>query len=123
MIEQRQIPRWQIGEKAKMKLREQNWEGKCNLEDLNLKGLQVSLKEQLPIEDALGMQLVLSDGLNIHVQAKVCWKRQVQDRFYYGLEFAQIKDQHKDDISQYLFKNYNDQVKEFWWPKDGIKES
>lgn len=119
MLELRQIPRWQIGEKVKMKLREQEWEGRCCLEDINLKGMKISLKEQLPEQSEYELLLDLNNYLMLNVQVRLCWNKEMDGRHYYGLEFSRIKDQDKEEISQYLQKNCLDQFKEHWWPKEG----
>lgn len=119
MLELRQIPRWQIGEKAKMKLREHDWEGRCCLEDMNLKGIRISSKEKLPESSVVDFMLDLRNFLTLNVQARVCWNKEIEGRYYYGMEFSKIKDQDKDEISQYLSKNCFDQLRENWWPKEG----
>ena len=117
MPELRQIPRWQIGEKARLKLREHDWENKCFVEDLNLKGLKVSIKEKLPEDSPLGVVLDIKNTLSLNVQVRVCWEVKKDGRFHYGLEFSQIKDLDKEEISQYILKNCHEQIKENWWPK------
>lgn len=119
MSELRHIPRWQIGEKAKMSIKDQEWENKCFLEDLNLKGFKISLKEKLPSETVLDINLDLKSYLILDAQVKVCWKMEREGRFHYGFEFLRIKDQDKQDITQYLFKNHPEQVKRIWWPENG----
>ncbi len=122
MSELRQIPRWQIGERAKVTLKEHEWEGKCLLEDLNLKGFKISSKEKLPADTVFEINLDLKSYLILDAIVKVCWKMEREGRYHYGMEFLRIKDQDKQDISQYLFKNHAEQVKNIWWSRDGIKE-
>lgn len=120
MSELRQIPRWQIGEKARMKLKEYSWDEKCCLEDLNLKGIKISSKEKLPEGSIFDLNLDLKNDLVLDVQAQVRWNREIEGRFYYGLEFSRIKDVEKQEISQFLNENCADQIREHWWPKEGL---
>ncbi len=118
MTELRQIPRWQIGEKAKMKIREHEWERKCCIEDMNLKGIKISSKEPLPDAYVFDVLLDLKDDLVLNIQAQVRWNKEIEGRYFYGMEFSRIKDDDKQEISQYLSRTCADQIRSHWWPKE-----
>ncbi len=114
MQERRAIPRWHIGKNVQLSLKEAMCEG-CCLEDMNLKGLRMSLPQQLPSEPELAVNVGLEGNLNLDVQIRICWIREIKGLFVYGASFSRIGDRDKEDLYQYLSGHCLQQFKERWW--------
>lgn len=115
MDERRQIPRWQIGKQVECCLQDSIWLEDCHLEDINLKGLCVSLPRQLPQGQAFKVSIGLKEDFNLDLGIRLCWNKQEKGRHFYGASFEYIADKNKENLDQYLSKHCLKQFKEKWW--------
>ncbi|MBI3602768.1 MAG: PilZ domain-containing protein [Candidatus Omnitrophica bacterium] len=115
MDERRQIPRWEIKQPAKVKIGPEGEFVDCVIEDLNLKGLCMSVSTQLPENDPLKMVLELPGYLHLDVGAHIPWVRQAEGRYIYGMSFSTIMDESKEKIYKYLSKNFPGEFRRKWW--------
>lgn len=121
MHEKREFVRWRIQRPARFKLANgPQDERKGQLRDISFAGAQLSLSENLRLNDSLDMQMEIPDEQNsIHCQAKVVWQRSAPDEslspFICGLRFTELLNEDKDRIFQYVRKAAPEAVWERWW--------
>ncbi len=116
MQDRRGIPRWQIRQKVPVRLKDSGLWDDCCLEDMNLKGMCISLPQQLPQEaGVLRINIGLKSDFNLDVEARLCWEREVNGRYLYGMSFSKIMDEDKEEIYQYLSNHCLEQFKGRWW--------
>lgn len=115
MVDRRQIPRWQIRQKMKIRLKGALTFVDCYVHDINLKGMQVAFPMELPDETCVRMNMALTKDVNVETEAHIPWHRQDGKRHIYGLSFSKIKDGDKDQIYEYVCFNSLDQLKDRWW--------
>ncbi len=115
MSERRQTPRWHIHKAAQVKVQGEFVD--CVVEDLNLKGLRLSLAQKLPANDRLHITLSFSESLGLDMRVDVPWSQQYGSRYVYGLSFAIIADGDREKIYQYLSHHFPEQFQSKWWPE------
>ncbi len=111
----RALNRWSIKRPAKVRIEDHlNFED-CYIDDLNFKGLRMSLSERLPLDSSVRMTLSFTDSLDFEVEAAIPWTRESEGRYIYGLLFTRIKDVDKERIYKYIYSNCFEQLKNQWW--------
>jgi len=121
MHEKREFVRWRIQRPVRFKLANcPQDERKGRLRDISFAGAQLSLSENLRLNDSLDMQMEIPDEQNsIHCQAKVVWQKSAPDEnlspFICGLRFTELFNEDKDRIFQYVRKAAPEAVWERWW--------
>lgn len=115
MQERRELPRWHIGKKAKVRLGFSNDLSDCIIEDMNLKGMCVSLYEPLPQGHPVRMTLALTENFDFNVEVSVPWVREEAGRYVHGLSFNIIMDGDREKVYQYVSRNCFKQFKDKWW--------
>ena len=118
MDENRQLPRWEIKQEAKVWMPQTQDFSQCVIEDMHLKGMRVSFDKRLPRQDPLPLRMSFAIGDNfapIKIEARIPWEKEDQGRYVYGLSFSKIADDDKDRIYQYINTNCYDQFKDKWW--------
>lgn len=107
-VERRLVPRWNICAPAKMKWSGQDNYVECEIRDLNMKGLCVSLKERIP-EGCLGSQLYFNEQFFFEIEFCVAWHKQESAKFVYGLRFTRLRDADKEKIFLMMKQNFPSQ--------------
>jgi hypothetical protein len=115
MIDRRLIPRWEVNSPIAVRLKDGNAVEACRLEDMNLKGMRISLADQLPEKRDLRLEVSLMNGFHMDVMASVRWREQSAGRYVYGLAFDGIRDTDRDGIYQYLHDRIGSKWEEHWW--------
>ena len=115
MEDRRVIPRWQIGRDARVKIGRAYGFEHCLVEDMNLKGMRLSLNRLMPAEPSIRLELALEEDCQVAVEVRAPWKKEIGGRFIYGLVFTKIRDEDRDQIYQYLSNNFRGQFQEKWW--------
>lgn len=115
MGERRQIPRWQIKKQAKVKVGADGEFIDCVVEDINLKGLQMSVGERLPWNGRLKMVVAFAENLGLDVRVSVPWSQVIDGRYVYGMAFSIIADEDKEKIYQYVSSHSPEQFQKKWW--------
>lgn len=115
----RRYVRWQINRQAKIKLEGSADSFDCQLMDISLKGMQVSLAQKLPKDKFLKLSISLSDEFSLDIiEAWVAWQKIKGGHNLYGLYFDKINDSNKDKICQFMRVNYpQDLDKQCWQDK------
>ena len=113
--ERRQIPRWQVNRLARLRVAKAQDFTQCTIEDLNLKGMRISMPDPLPQAQPLRVSLNLEENINLELEVQIPWARQQEDSYAYGLSFSKIKDFDKQRLLVYLNNNCSEQMKEKMW--------
>lgn len=93
MSERRSCIRWQIDRQAQVKLEAAPSSVACIIHDINFKGARISLKEELPLDKSLKLNIDLSrEFSSFELEAWVAWHKTIDGYNLYGLYFTKIKD-------------------------------
>ena len=115
MDEQRGVPRWRIKEAMKVLFEEKFQFDDCMVEDMNLKGMRVSLPARLPQHSFARLGLELSRDTSVVVDVYILWVKEEGGRYTHGFEFNRMKDEDKDKIYQYINDHCMKQLEARWW--------
>jgi len=115
MAERRQLTRWQINRQAKAKLESAEAFADCMVNDINFKGLKVSLGPRLEPDKFLRMNMTLADDCCLDIECWVVWHKKVMETNVYGLYFSKIKDNDKERIYQFMRRYYPQEINKQWW--------
>lgn len=116
--ERRRFTRWQVESQAGLKFEVQEQPVQAKVRDLSLKGLYLVSPEALKKDTCLRLHLSFEQGLNIRVEAWVCWHKPHGGVNCYGLYFTKIDDATKESIFKFLRKNYSDDLKAKWFAEE-----
>lgn len=122
MDERRYLTRWRLERPAKVKLEGSFDYVDCFISDLNCKGLKFSLKEQLPLDKSLKLSIMLTESLQLNVEAWIAWYRKIKDSYLYGLFFNKIRTQDREDLYAFIMRHCSDQVSKQWWQESAKEE-
>jgi len=115
MHERRSCVRWQIKQKAKIKLEGALSYMDCLMNDINFKGGKIFLKQHLTLDKFLKMNIMFSEVLNCDVQVWIVWHKRINDTQVYGFYFTKIKDSDKEDIYKFINRYFPDELRKQWW--------
>ncbi|UCC94905.1 MAG: PilZ domain-containing protein [Candidatus Omnitrophota bacterium] len=84
--------------------------------DVSMGGLKVVLDRALDVvpENAILLSFLLPSR-TLRVSGKVVWTKSYEDRKEAGVCFINIPDDHKEDIYNYIFKYYREELTRHWW--------
>jgi c-di-GMP-binding flagellar brake protein YcgR len=116
MAEKRKFNRWQVNRPAKIKLAGAETFTSCNIHDISMKGLKVSLPLKLPPDTFLELKIALSDELTLQAQVWIVWHKTVDNFNVYGLYFSKIPDSDKEKIYRFIRRDFPEQMNKQWWP-------
>ncbi|MEW6101299.1 MAG: PilZ domain-containing protein [Candidatus Omnitrophota bacterium] len=116
MQERRCIPRWQVDRQAKATLEGALTCTDCSVKDINFKGCQLALGMKLHSDTFTKIKLCLSDDCTLYIEAWVAWHRTIDVTNVYGLYFSKINDNDKEQIYQFVRKNFSEELTKKWWP-------
>lgn len=125
MDERRIKPRWLINQRAELTVENGVRAIPCFVEDISLGGMRISLVRDLFDEVFSNFKLDLADELKLNVGAQVVRREQQYERNIYALSFNRIDDSAKEDIDQYIKRNFREQIVRHWWKEetdDGTQE-
>ncbi len=115
MGEKRSVGRWQINRLAKVKVEEAEDFTSCRVNDINLKGTQISLNQKLEKDKPLKLGLALSSDFTLEVVAWVVWYKWLSGTHTHGLYFTKIDDSDKEKIYKFVYKYFPGAVHRQWW--------
>lgn len=115
MDERRIMPRWQINQKAELTVENGIKAIPCVVEDISHSGMCISLKRNLFSDVFSNFKLALSADFEFDVNAQVAWRQEQFERNIYGLSFNRVDKSAKDEIDQYINKNFHGLVVKHWW--------
>ncbi|MFH0827358.1 MAG: PilZ domain-containing protein [Candidatus Omnitrophota bacterium] len=116
--EKRDLKRWNTDWPARIRINYKNSikNFDCFIKNINFKGLQVYLKNDLPDLKVLKCTIILPSSDTFSVKTQVAWKQVCEDGFrLYGLDFVGAKDSDKERIYQIINKNCYPELVKTWW--------
>ncbi len=107
----RQTPRWKISAPAKIK-----WEVSldyipCVVEDLNMKGLCLSLSEGIP-EGCLSAKLYFNERFFFEIEFIVIWHQEINHKQCYGLKFSRFREADKEKLFLMIREDYSSHLQD-----------
>lgn len=115
MMERRNFVRWQIDRQVSTKLEGAENPLTIKINDINLKGARISLKQNLLSDTTVRLNLPLSPGFVLDVDALIAWHKIVNEENMYGLSFSRIKDHDKEKIFQFVRQEFPREIERHWW--------
>ena len=116
MQDRRRCIRWQIDRQAQVKLEATQSPVACTVHDINFKGARVSLKETLPLDKTLKINIDLSrEFSSFELEAWVAWHKTIDGYNLYGLYFTKVKDLDKEKIYQFMREYFPEKINQQWW--------
>ena len=122
MYDRRSCCRWQINCQAKVKFPERGEFTDCSIADINFKGMRIVLDEKLEKDKFVNFTLALSDELAFDVEAWVVWCGAVEGRNSYGFFFTRISDSDKEEMSQFIFDRFPEEINKTRWQDIKVKK-
>ncbi len=116
MEQRRKLSRWQINRQAKIKLEGAQAFADCQIKDINLKGLQISLGMKLPRDSFLKFCIFFAQDCVLDIEAWVVWHKTILDTNTYGLYFTRVRDNDKEKIYRFVHKYCPEQIKRQYYP-------
>lgn len=115
MDERRIKPRWQINQSAKFTVENGVRAIPCVVEDISHGGMCISLRRNLFDEVFSNFKLDLAEDLELNLGAQVVWRQKQFEKNIYGLEFNRIGKLAKEELDQYIHKNFHGLIVKHWW--------
>ncbi len=115
MDERRIKPRWLINQRAELTVENGVRAIPCFVEDISQGGMRVSLMRNLFDDVFSNFKLSLAEDFELNVGAQVVRREQQYERNIYALSFNRIDNSAKEEIGQYVKKNFPDQIIKHWW--------
>jgi hypothetical protein len=115
MQDHRRCPRWQINWQAKVRISDKESLTDCHINDINFKGLKLTLAEKLTPDTFVKLSLILSSDFVLNVEAWVAWHKTIDGYNLYGLYFTKIKDLDKEKIYQFMRGYFPEKINQQWW--------
>jgi len=117
MHERRNLTRWQLVHKARLKQEGAQVWVDCYIIDINFKGMQVALPIGLQRDVFIRMQIALSEDCTVELEAWAAWRKAVYNLNLHGLYFTKIKDEDKEKIYQFTRTHVPQQANQKWWQR------
>jgi len=115
MDEQRRLPRWRMNSLMKVSFQDRYEFKDTVVEDMNLKGMCLSLPAMLPKNTPVRIELELLGRESVTVKALIPWIKERDGRYLHGLEFNQVVDSDRERIYQYINDRCMKQLEAGWW--------
>lgn len=84
--------------------------------DISMGGLKLAVDKSANFspDDFLILYLLIPQ-ITIKVMGKVVWSSQGEHEKQIGISFINLTDTHKEDIYNYIFKYYREELTNKWW--------
>lgn len=115
MNEHRRLPRWRINEPMKVQFHDRYEFSDGMVEDINMKGMCLSLPARLPQHRPVSLQLHLNKRNRVLVSVDIPWVKEEEGRYLHGVEFKHVLEQDKEMIYQYISDRCMKQLEAGWW--------
>lgn len=111
----RSVVRWQINKQAELKVGDRDNFVSCQVKDINLKGIKITTDEVLRKDKFFKLTLALSSDFTLDVEVWVVWHRVIEETNIYGLYFNKIRDSDRENIYQFMHRNFAQEIYRQWW--------
>lgn len=84
--------------------------------DISMAGIRLLLDKNLSLnaDDFITLYLLIPQ-ITIKVTGRVAWSAVKEDEKEIGVNFVNLADAHKEDIYNYIFKYYRQELTNKWW--------
>ncbi len=113
--DKRRIARWGIDRPASVRLEGAEKAVECRIKDLSLKGFMIILRQMLPADTFIKLNITLSEDFSFDAEAWIVWHKRAMDKNIYGLYFSKLKDSDKEQIYKFVLKNFAPLVYNKWY--------
>ncbi len=114
----RHCARWRINSEAKFLLEGAESPIKGHVRDISFKGMCLALTSALPKDTLIRMDVYLDAGLLCSAEVWVVWHKVISDCQCYGVYFSKIRDTDKEQMYQFICRNFPAQVQNARWNQD-----
>jgi c-di-GMP-binding flagellar brake protein YcgR len=85
-------------------------------QNISMGGVKIALNKSLKLsaDDFLTLYLLIPQA-TIKVTGKVVWSAEAEREKEAGISFVNFADSHKEDIYNYIFKYYRQEITDRWW--------
>jgi len=101
MHDLRDYVRWKVNKLIKIRLNQEAGEFNCLVKDINLKGMQLMLKEDLVSDSRLMMEIIFTEVIRINVECWVVWQKDECGFNVYGVNFNKLTYEDKQKIHKF----------------------
>jgi hypothetical protein len=115
MQERRLTQRWSIHKKVQIKLEGALNAIDCVCNDINFKGVCLSMRQHLYVDKFLKLTIMFSEGVSVDAQVWIVWHKRILDTQIYGLYFAKISDSDKESLYHYVHRYFPRVITHRWW--------
>jgi len=116
VAERRKLIRFKAPFYIKYSLIDSSQEFSSIAKDINMKGVRILLEKSLDLapESFVSLYLLFPDK-TLNICARVIWSKEYEDRKEAGIYFINMPDIYKEDIFDYIFKYYPQELTRRWW--------
>lgn len=126
MRERRLVARWNINYQAQVVFGLGKDFVLCQIKDINFKGMQLAVAENLEKDAFKKMTLMLSEDVSLEIEFWLAWVKKSGNQHIYGLYFTKVSDSDKDKIYKFVYQNFRQGMTKEWWKglvkKEGVME-
>ncbi|MDP2922834.1 MAG: PilZ domain-containing protein [Candidatus Omnitrophota bacterium] len=85
-------------------------------QDISMSGIKITLDKSIKIcaDDFITLYLLIPQ-ITIKVIGKIIWVNDSDNKKEAGIIFINIPDTHKEDIYNYIFRYYREEITNRWW--------
>ncbi|MCX5696799.1 MAG: PilZ domain-containing protein [Candidatus Omnitrophica bacterium] len=110
----RRFIRWRVGHEIKLSVEDSPVPVSCQLDDISLKGIRLSLGIELKENRAVRLRFEFSEEFILDVEAWVAWHKMEGGFHSYGLYFTRVTDQQKEKIYQFIRRYFSEEITRRW---------
>ena len=118
----RRFLRWQVSYPAKLTVDDEAVAVSCQVEDVSLKGLCLSLGVRLKENKSLRLRFEFADDLVFNAVGLVSWHIKNGEEHSYGVYFERVADKEKDKLYTFVRRYFPEELKRRWWGEETKEE-
>ncbi len=115
MRERRLVARWNINYQAQVTFGAGKEFVPCQVKDINFKGVQLAVQENLEKDAFKKMTLILSPDIVLEIEFWLAWMKKSGGQHIYGLYFTKVNDLDKEKIYKFVYQNFRQEMSKEWW--------
>lgn len=113
--ERRLVARWNINYQTQVAFGASKDFVACQIKDINFKGVQLVVAQNLEKDAFKKMTLMLSMDAALEIEFWLAWVKKTGNQHTYGLYFTKISDGDKEKIYKFVYHNYHQEMSKEWW--------
>ena len=121
--EKRYLPRWDVENRVRYKLKHESSDREGLTKDLSSTGICLKINDKMSVEQKVKLVVYLTEEKSLNVQGEVVWTRQVGTKTHVGINFSEIDEDAQELILKHAFEIEREKVLKHWYKGwDGKKE-